>query len=437
MSDAENGGTRAETRLSRFHPYPAMVADDLAVALAERHVQPGYRVLDPFCGSGRLLLAAASNSGEMVGIDVNPLGCLITMAKSVTASISSISEITNDIERARVKVVASSLDLRDRRKVQWYSDTVLAELSQIVSWVNKLRLKPPEKTVVAAALSAAVRDASYCRKGGWKLHRLAPSARASHSASAWDCLTRRLRYYVAKAPHAPSVRGRVSVVQGDAKEILASGSPNRLPGLFDLVITSPPYGDSKTTVQYGAASSLCLDVVSQIDGFEEFFLPGSDIDRLCLGGRPPRVASPEVIADIKRYWAGSRTGKQAATVATFLADFSQVCENIASSLRPGGRVVLVLGRRSVGGFRLKLDVFAVDSLERLGLRRESCERRLLKEKRLPRRINRFGRAKSEHLRAKGITRTMIDEYILTFEMSRTDGAVKRNQAILPVAPISL
>ena len=393
-----------------------MVADDLAVSLAKRHVKPGHRLLDPFCGSGRLLVAGAAVQGDFVGIDVNPLACLITMVKAVSVSPSSISEIVRDIGRARVKVVARAMEFRERRKVQWYSEPVRAEIGQIVTWINGLKLDQPERTVVTAALSAAVRDASYCRNGRWKLHRLAPSARADQVISAWDCLRRRLQLYAVDAPKAAPLRGCVSVIRGDAAKILAFGLPHSLPSSFDLVITSPPYGDSKTTVQYGAASALCLDAVSHIEGFEEFFIPGFDIDSQCLGGNPLRAAYPEFFMGIKRYWAGARAGKQATMVAAFLADFSQVLDRIASFLKPGGRAVLVLGRRAVGGYRVKLDIFATDCLERLGLRLELRERRLLRKKRLPRMINRFGRAGSKQIRAKGIMRTMTDEFVLTFVM---------------------
>ena len=62
-----------------------------------------------------------------------------------------------------------------------------------------------------------------------------------------------------------------------------------------------------------------------------------------------------------------------------------------------------------------MPVYYVEQL--LGLRPASCERRVIQEKRLPKTINRFGRARSKEIRAKGITRTMTEEFILTFEMT--------------------
>ena len=393
-----------------------MVADELALELARSHVRPGQRVLDPFCGSGRLLVAGASVPGEFLGIDVNPLACLITMAKAADVRAETISELADDIELARRKVRPKSLEFREPRKVEWYSESVLFEIGQIVRWINGLNFDQPYRTVLATVFSAAVRDASYCRKGRWKLHRLGPAARTTHVTSAWDCLKRRLQLFADEATAATPLKGAVSVIRGNAGDILARASSRALPSKFDLVITSPPYGDSRTTVQYGAASALCLDAVSHIDGFEEFFMQGVDIDRQCLGGSSRHSLGREFTKEPKRYWAGAQGSRKAATVATFLADISQIFAQLASLLKPGGQAVLVLGRRSVGGFRLKLDLFIMDCLERFGLRMESCQRRPLQDKRLPRTINRFGRASSKHVRAKGLTKTMSEELILTFTM---------------------
>ena len=404
--------------MSGFHPYPAMVADELAATLSERYVKPGYKVLDPFCGSGRLLVAGAKVPGEFVGIDVNPLACLITMAKTAVASPSTISDITEDIDHAQKRVLAGPLEFRERRKVEWFSEPVRAELGRIVTWINELRLDWPEKTVVAAALSAATRDASYSRKGRWKLHRLSPSARVTHTKSAWDCLRQRLQHYAAETSKDPPPQGRVSVTLGDVTKVPVASLLQSLPSSFDLVLTSPPYGDSTTTVQYGAASALCLEAVSRIDGFEEIYVPGRDIDYQCLGGSHHHATLPEFLVEIKPYWAGARSGTQATMVKFFFADFFEAFRRITPLLTTGGQAVMVLGRRSVGGFRVKLDIFAIDCLERLGLRLASYERRVLRGKRLPRTINRFGRARSTHLRAKGTTKTMTEEFILAFETTR-------------------
>lgn len=391
-----------------------MVPDALALALAYSYAKPGLKMLDPFCGSGRLIMAAAARGANCVGADANPLACLLTRAKAAQACLTTIAAVAKDAERiSAAGYTCEPLMLRDHSKVQWFSRKVAAELTAIVAWINNLGLNIPERLVVGAALSAAARDASWCRKGGWKLHRLAAAQREAKVDSAWGRFAARLRHYLVDAKRVP-LSGSVAVVKNDARFSPRIGSAAELASAFDLVLTSPPYGDSKSTVQYGAASGLCLDVVSRINGFEELFTFGRDIDASCLGGSA-RSCQDVKLSNIRRYWAGSPQNAAAARVERFFADFWDVCYSIGDALRPEGIAVLVIGRRSTGGFRTKLDEFAMDAFGAFGMRLVSCERRPLKHKRLPSRTNRYGRAQSEERRSKGRTKTIADEIILTFE----------------------
>lgn len=390
------------TRLSRWHPYPAMVADDLALSIATATVRPAARVLDPFCGSGRLLMAASALGARSHGYDVNPLACLITEAKAADVQVTAISELAREAAvAARSMRPREPLRLR-YSKVAWFSDKVAVELAQIVDWLTTARLDRAETLVAAVALSAATRDAAWIRKSGWKLHRMDGAARAAHDASAWTCFIHRLQHY---AQHAGEnqLTGSVNVTLG------SFASCRRPENRYDVVLTSPPYGDSKTTVQYGAASGICLDVATRLPGLDHLYRSGGRIDRDCLGtcgqGHLPRL---------RPFWAGAADGEAARRVSCFLANFRETCGHLHEALAPGGTIVMVVGRRSVGGFRLRLDDFSIAVMEEFGLRNVQLGRRRIVGKKLPRVINRFARATDQDRRETGRVKTMAEEVILTF-----------------------
>ena len=410
--------SKVETRLARLHAYPAMVEDSLAMELAQQHVAAGSRVLDPFCGTARLLLAGASRRGQFLGVDVNPLACLVAQAKTVSANWITMRDIIRDLRSAKASGIYQSIGWRECRRVDWYSEAVKRELGQIIGWINSLGLDEAEKTVVAVALSQAARNASFCRNGRWKLHRVQESQRATHACSAWEAFGRALRYYVDAASNASPLLGRVEIICGQAQRVLETKKNDALPLPADLILTSPPYGDSKSTVQYGAASSLCLDVVSQLSGLEDLYVPGAEIDAKCLGGRFADRKDVAVLGDIRKYWAGSRHNQHARRVAQFLTDFREVLRSIKSVLRPQGKMVLVLGRRSVGGFRVKMDVFTADCLGEDGFVIESDEKKKFHQKRMPKTINRYGGSADVQLRKRGTTKTMDEETVLVLSRKK-------------------
>ena len=128
------------TRLSHWHPYPAMVADDLAQSIAAATVRVGSRVLDPFCGSGRLLMAASALGAQSHGFDVNPLAGFITEAKAADVLPATIGELARHAAVAS-RSMRSCDPIRVRHsKVPWFSEEVGVELAQIIDWLTQARL---------------------------------------------------------------------------------------------------------------------------------------------------------------------------------------------------------------------------------------------------------------------------------------------------------
>jgi site-specific DNA-methyltransferase (cytosine-N4-specific) len=398
-----------------------MVADELAFSLVQEHVLPGARVLDPFCGSGRLL-AAASHAGLRVGVDANPLAWLLTKAKLAHVNPEKIALVLDEIGIARRVTRRGAIRGREDRRVEWFSPEAERELGRIVAWLNGLRLAEPERLLIAAALSATVREVSFARPIGWKLHRVDAATRLEFKACPWERLARRLQYCLRELRHSLPIEGDSFVELADARSLSDSRKCQAVArGPYEVVLTSPPYGDSRSTVQYGAASALCLSVVGQLEGLEHLLITGGAIDSVCLGGRQRHVSSS---SDLKRYWAGSVNGAAWRAVATFLADYDEICDAISASLNPGGTAVLVVGRRSTGGYRLKLDDFTVSRLEARGFVLVSRQERALRHKRLPTRVNRFARSQCAIDRARGIVNTMASEVILVLKKRNRKGCCR-------------
>jgi len=79
---------------------------------------------------------------------------------------------------------------------------------------------------------------------------------------------------------------------------------------------------------------------------------------------------------------------------------------------PGGKAIIIVGRRSTGGHPLLLDRFTIDRLSMHGLGLVRSDERALQNKRGPRRINRFARSADVSMRTSGVTETIANEVIV-------------------------
>ncbi|WP_293826862.1 hypothetical protein [uncultured Brevundimonas sp.] len=393
------------TLLSQLHPYPAMVADELANSIESKYFPDGTTVLDPFCGSGRLLAATAAKDVARVGYDANPLACLLSRAKLTPVDKERVADLVDRFnKRAETNRPSTVISVLSGR-VKWFSDAVLEDLSSIVHWINDQELKGAELYLMASALSATARASSFARKSGWKLHRMSETDRTVHSFDVEKYFLRKIRYIHKEISRRPAVCGSTSIINSSMEAALSKTEVK-----FDRILTSPPYGDSRTTVQYGATSELCLSVVRHIRGLDDMFKPGCVIDRECLGGTT--LNADEMPRE--EIWGGGALNPRSRSVSNFLGDYRQACDLISNSLSENGVAVFVVGCRTVGGHLLRLDRFTTDVMTQNGKVLIEEYDRPLKRKTLPHTINRYARAADDERRLGGAARTMLSEQILVF-----------------------
>jgi hypothetical protein len=384
-----------------------MIADDLATELACQYVVKGSRVFDPFAGTGRTLIAAASCGATCVGMDVNPLAVLISKAKigEPTRSFGEMIEMSLPF-RAQA---ARQLDFQPGRKVAWFSSRAKREIAQIVSWINSESHSRNDLRLLGVVLSATAREVSFCRNDQWKLHRLSIKERKLHDPSPWVVFERRLKRTLQERNNGTLISGSARFYLGDSTR---PGDVHRSVGgqSFNLVITSPPYGDSRSTVSYGGVSSLCLGVLQHIPALRMPFVGSFALDAKCLGGKSAKDSYD--LYDLNQYWGGGLYNPARGRVIRFLADLDRSCTQLVSVLDQRARAVFVVSRRKVAGRRLYLDRFLESKMASSGFELEAVRTRALIGKNTPYVINSRGKS-DESVR----TNTMREELILSFSRS--------------------
>lgn len=144
---------------------------------------------------------------------------------------------------------------------------------------------------------------------------------------------------------------------------------------FDLIITSPPYGDAHTTVAYGQFSRLSAEWIG---------LPNArEVDRKSMGGRKlektfdlgPIEQPLNKIRDVDE--------KRAKEVAAFYIELGHSIETISSLMSENAKICYVIGNRRVKGVTLQTDEFIIYTFSKHGFKHERTIVRNIPNKRMP------------------------------------------------------
>lgn len=228
-----------------FHPYPAKYTPQLVNKYFNLYCKRGFKILDPFCGSGTTVVEGILNGMDSVGIDLNPIACLISKAKSNLYSQKDISEIknfisdiqlltsvglfTNGMEIANDAVSIPDFPNRDH----WFQTNVSYELAILKAKIDKLKNSKVKDLLICAFSKIIVRvsnqdsEVRYTAKNKNHPDGIVYSSFITTVSNYLDALNDNEHFISAKA----------EIYNGDTNEVLKNISDNQ----FDFLITSPPY----------------------------------------------------------------------------------------------------------------------------------------------------------------------------------------------------
>lgn len=314
-----------------FHTYPARLHPETARRLVEAFVPAGGAVLDPFCGSGTVLIEAQLLGRRAWGVDLNPLAVRLAQCKLRPRE-------PGDDDRMLDLARAIATEAHDRRKAKagatrryppadaaLFDPHVLLELDSLRAGIARVA-DAALRGDLQMALSAILVKLS--RRPGDTSRALAPRRIAAGYPArlfvekAEDLHRRRAdRDALLPGPTLPA-----TIELGDATML------RRVPGQrLDAIITSPPYA---ATYDYLAHHSLRM---RWLDLDEQPLVRGE------LGSRSHyHKLSPQAARD---RWADELT---------------RFLRSAAAVLPPAGHLVLVMADSAVASVALRADELIAD-----------------------------------------------------------------------------
>jgi site-specific DNA-methyltransferase (cytosine-N4-specific) len=359
-----------------LHPYPAKFIPQIPNALIQALSSVGETVADIFCGSGTTLVEALILKRNAVGIDANPLACLITQAKTTRLRPEDSDFLSSLVARAlaaadrvsgreQLALFAQQREDLNSSTAQpdairfWFDDFMIEELCDLKQWASSAP-SPQSLALAKAALSSIIvavsrqdSDTRYVRreknlKPGDAYNRFARALTDAVSAS---------------KQFGEIVEERFSCTVVNANLLEAPDTP-----FFDLVVCSPPYPNAYSYHLYHMTRMLWLEM-------------------------DPYAFKRIEIGSHRKY---SRKGPNKADVETFRSELRTILLWLHHRLRPSRFACFVLGDSILDGNKVNnAEVLASVARETGFIEVKRIHRRLRESRKA---FNpAYGKIKTEHI----------------------------------------
>ncbi len=373
-------GEKIKSYIHGIHTYPAMFIPQVARRLLQKYSEKNNTVCDIFCGSGTALVESKLLGRNSYGIDLNPFA--IFLAKAKTTSIEPkllqkeyfklIDEIKKIKDKDIEKPVFLNIDF-------WFKDKVIIELAKIKKAIKKIK-NEKIKNFFMVAFSETVRLASNTKNGEFKLVRIKPDKLKIFSPNVLEIFKKKTENNISgmdKYYKDVNKKSLVKIIYGDSSK--DNGIKNNS---IDFILTSPPYGDSRTTVAYGQFSRLSAQ---WIDIFDE---PNkaSGVDKDLLGGKATKDLQHKLESGYLKESLNKiakKDEKRAKDVLSFYLGLNDCLKQAYKILKPKKYFALVIGNRLVKQVRIPTDFIIAELGEKIGFTCHDIIVRNIPGKRMP------------------------------------------------------
>ncbi|AWK61210.1 modification methylase [Helicobacter cinaedi] len=349
-----------------LHKYPATMLPQIGYELLKEFKAKKTALLDPYCGSGSSFISGLEYGiKHFVGFDLNPLAILISKAKLNYIERESLL-------REKAKLLENMVKIIEVKKANitnidfWIEKQAQVDLALIFHHLNNTK-EWNIKNLFLLAFSETLREASYTRNNEFKLFRMKDYENYKPNT-----------HKIFKEKLDSLIDDYLSFYQHKIKNIthnITNSSFTNTTEKFDTILTSPPYGDSKTTVAYGQFSTF----INEYLGVKN----ARKLDSQLLGGKKSkelynRGIMQEYIKEIAKI-----DSKRALEVSSFYVDLERSILKLINVLNVGAKTFFVVGNRQVKKIQLPTDKFIAEVFCNNGFKHLTTIRRKISNKAMP------------------------------------------------------
>lgn len=354
-----------------LHKYPATMLPQIGLELLKDFKAKKTNLLDPYCGSGSSFVSALEYGiKDFVGFDLNPLAVMISKSKlSYIESKMLLKQkdfILQNLD-SRITNLQTNNPLENITNLNfWIPQKAQSSLITIFYLINQIK-DCKIKNLFLLAFSETLREASYVRTNEFKLFRM--KNWENYNPNVFAIFSDKLNLII---------RNYLFFYQVKLKNIsfcLFNNSFKNMGVKFDTLLTSPPYGDSKTTVAYGQFSTF----INEWLGFSE----ARKLDSKMMGGKKSKMLYDKGVMKEYILEIANIDKKRALEISSFYFDLENSIINLVDSINSQGLVFFVVGNRRVKNIELLTDKFIAEVFCKNGFKHLQTIKRKISNKSMP------------------------------------------------------
>lgn len=322
-------------------------------------------VLDPFCGTGTVMLEANLSGRRAFGADANPLAVLIAQAKTKYIPIATLNQSLSSLMISARKINVDEYPKIDYSNIdRWFPKSTIDQLRQLELAIDRIK-QEDQKRFFLLCFSNLIKKVSFADPSISVPVKLNPERFSDYPerkrAAEFKLETLKCVDVFEKFQDICELNIRrvdsikhigdktTTIISNDARKLTTTYGGEELleDESVDLILTSPPYAGAQKYIRSSwlnlywlgrKTSEEIRDLKQKNIGREDYHK--CDTDRHIVTGIE---AADKVLEDL--YAEGKN--ERACVVGTYLNEMKKALDESVRVLKKGGYMVIVIGNNTV------------------------------------------------------------------------------------------